>query len=118
MQEPDPDGAWMQNSTFCKGAQGCVTSCPHLMYSNTANISPFSDDPFIVASACPRVECVSFFNNLTPRFKKRRLHGELVQEKGDIVFKWANIHKTCVHDRGKFASKPISIVTALHVVPN
>ena len=53
---------------FCKGAQGCVTSYPHFMYSNTANSSPFSNGPFIIASTCSPLHMC---NNLTPRFKKR-----------------------------------------------
>ena len=40
----------MKNSIFGRGAQGCVTTCPAFMYSNTANWSPFSDGPYIVAS--------------------------------------------------------------------
>ena len=48
----------MKNSIFEKGAQGCVTTCPPFMYSNTANRSPFSDGPFIVASTRSPVEHV------------------------------------------------------------
>ena len=48
----------MKNSIFQRGAQGCVTTCPAFMYSNTANWSPFSDGPFIVASTPSPVERV------------------------------------------------------------
>ena len=44
------------NSIFERGAQGCVTTCPPFMCSNTANRSPFSDGPFIVASTRSPVE--------------------------------------------------------------
>ena len=37
---------------------GCVTTCPPFMYSNTANSSPFSYGPFIVASTRSPVERV------------------------------------------------------------
>ena len=37
---------------------GCVTNSPAFMYSNTANRSPFSGGPFIVASTCSPVERV------------------------------------------------------------
>ena len=52
------DGDRMKNSIFERGAQGCVTTCPLFMYSNTANWSPFSDGPFIVASTRSPVERV------------------------------------------------------------
>ena len=48
----------MENSIFERGAQGCVTTYPPFMYSNTANRSPFSDGPFIVASTRSPVERV------------------------------------------------------------
>ena len=41
-----------------RGAQRCVTICPPFMYSNTANWSPFSNGPFIVASTQSLVERV------------------------------------------------------------
>ena len=65
---------------FERGAQGCVTTCPPFMYSNTANRSPFFDGSFIVASTRSPVEMCE--NHWTPRLKKRRLHGELVQGRG------------------------------------
>ena len=37
---------------------GLETTCPAFMYSNTANWSPFSDGPFIVASTRSPVERV------------------------------------------------------------
>ena len=55
----EQDGARMKNPMFCTGARGGgLTSCPHFMYSNTANSSPFSDGPFIVASTRSPVEPV------------------------------------------------------------
>ena len=48
----------MKNSIFERGAQGCVTTCPPFIYSNTANRSPFSDGPFIVASTRLPNPCV------------------------------------------------------------
>ena len=51
-------GDRMKNSIFERGAQGCVTTCPPFMYSNTANRYPLSDGPFIVASTRSPVERV------------------------------------------------------------
>ena len=48
----------IHHSILGKGAKGCVTICPPFMYSNTANWSPFSDGPFIVASTRSPMERV------------------------------------------------------------
>ena len=80
-----------------------------------------------------------------PGFKKRRLHGALMQEreynaqiylKSELCgFKRANAHNKCVHSSmylanlsqqmcpwlyvpGKFVTKPMSYVATLHLVPN
>ena len=94
-----------------------MTTRPPFMYSNTANRSPFSDGPFIVASKCE--------NNWTPRLKKRRLHDELVQggyaersPKSELCgFKWANAHNKCVHDSMQLAnSSPNPCLMWLHYI--
>jgi len=67
-------------------------------------------------------------NNWTPRFKKRRLHGELAQERGlkgtnipKIRAVWVQVGKDSqqmcpwLHVIGKRDDKPMSYVAALHL---
>ena len=69
---------WMKNSML--GAQGCVTICPPFMSSNTANWSPLLR--WSLHCGIHTVAGGSCENGWTPKFKKRRLHGELVQKRG------------------------------------
>ena len=83
-----------------------MTTCPPFMHSNTANESPFSDGPFIVASTRSPVERWKIIGR--PVQKKRRLHDELVQERGiwctnisKTRAMWVQVGKhsnKCVHD--------------------
>ena len=55
---------------------------------------------------------------------KTREYNAQVPQKSDLCgFKWANTHKKCVHNSilyvtGKFVTRPMSYVAALHLGPN
>ena len=74
--------AWRktQDTSIVQCAQcACVTTWPPFMYFNTANSSPF-----LLWSLHCCIHALTgriFENNWTPRFKERRLHGELVQNR-------------------------------------
>ena len=49
--------------------------------------------------------------------KKGEYNAQISPKSELCGFKWANTHNKCVHV-GKFVTKPMSYVAALHFVPN
>ena len=83
-----------------------MTICPPFMYYNTANWSPFSDGPFIVASTRSPVERVKKTGRpgskreayMVSWRKKGEYKPQISPKSESCGFKWANTHNKCVHD--------------------